>query len=344
MFVIENVRLAGIACQVPDQNVDNLSIPGYNVERLSKVVDGTGVRFRSISPFGNENSSDLCCKAAESLIADLAVDKKDIGLVVFVSQTSDYILPATSCIIQNRLGLDQSTLAFDVNLGCSGYTYGLFLVASMLNNLTKPYALLLAGDTSSRYASPLDQSTIFLFGDAGSASLLERQMCTTQMKFSFGTDGAGYDKLIISGGGHRSWFSDSSLERHKGNDGNIRSELDLYMDGYEIFNFAIDKVTRQMKDFMDNIETYDGFVFHQANQLMIESMRKISKIPKSKFLLSLYDYGNTSSASIPLTICHNYPDQSLTGKFFFNGFGVGLSWGFATLNLNNTRILAIQRG
>jgi 3-oxoacyl-[acyl-carrier-protein] synthase-3 len=99
-----------------------------------------------------------------------------------------------------------------------------------------------------------------------------------------------------------------------------------------------------MKDFMDNIETYDGFVFHQANQLMIESMRKISKIPKSKFLLSLYDYGNTSSASRPLTICHNYPDQSLTGKFFFNGFGVGLSWGFATLNLNNTRILAIQRG
>lgn len=344
MCQVCNTRIVAIASNVPQGKADNLALSGYDHSKLEKIVDSTGVRFRHVAKKGEECTSDLCFAAAERIVNELEINRSDIGILIFVSQSGDYILPATACILQNRLGLQESTLAFDINLGCSGYPYGIFVGASLLQSVKCKYALILVGDTSSFFASPGDQSTFFLFGDAGTATLLEYYEDDNQMQFSFGTDGSGADKLIIKDGGYRYPFSKESIIPKDRVNSAVRADVDLYMDGMDIFSFAISRVVKDIKNFMDPVDSYDGFVFHQANKLMIESMRKLLKIPKEKFLLSLYDYGNTSSATIPATLCHVHPNSILSGKYFITGFGVGLSWASASLKLYNTNIFPIEEG
>ena len=342
MIEIKDIKIKAIACNVPPQMVDNLEMPGYDQEKLDKIVKATGVRYRYLPQASTECTSDLCFAAATRIIDELSIDKSDIGVVILVSQSTDYILPATSCVLQNRLGLGTDTLAFDVNLGCSGYVYGLYITGAILAGSGKKYALLLAGDTSSEHISRTDQSAMFLFGDAGSATLLEHTADAPKLDFSFGTDGAGAQSLIIQAGASRNPITAEGLIPKEGSDGNIRADNQLYMDGMEIFNFAISTVVDRLREFMSPADSYDAVVFHQANFFMLDSMRKMLKIPKDKFLYSLGEYGNTSSASIPMTICKHNAGNELSARYLLTGFGVGLSWGMANISFDGTRILGIE--
>ena len=343
MIELTGIRIKAIACNVPDTIVDNLQVESYEAEKLEKIVAATGVRYRHKAP-ETECASDYSVAAAKRILKDQDIDVNDIGIVVFVSQSSDYILPATSCIIQDRLGLPADTIAFDVNLGCSGYVYGLCIVGSLLKISKKRYALLLAGDTNAGHVSSNDQSALFIFGDAGTATLLEKVDNDAMMMFSIETDGSKADSLIIKAGGARNPIKPDSLIPRLWPDGNTRADNQIYMDGMEIFSFAISTVVQHVKDLIENTEIYHGFVFHQANYFMLETMRKQIKIPKDKFLYSIQNYGNTSSASIPITICHNNANLEMNDRYLLCGFGVGLSWASADVTFDRCRILSIEKG
>ncbi len=340
MIEFDGIRVKAISAQVPKAVADNLDVPADELERMEKIVKGIGVRHRHQASH-NECTSDLCYAAARRLLDDLKVDVKEIGVIILVTQSADYILPATACILQDRLGLPTEVMAFDINLGCSGYIYGLHTAGSVLKNTGKRYGLLLAGDTSSEHISKQDQSAIYLFGDAGTATLLEYAPDAAPMRFAFQTIGSGAKHLIIQAGASRNPISAAALIPKEGADGNIRADNQLFMDGMEIFNFAISTVVDGLREFMNPVDDYDAVVFHQANYFMLESMRKMLKIPKDKFLYSLVEYGNTSSASIPITICKHNADSQLNARYLLTGFGVGLSVGLADLRFQDARILRI---
>jgi len=343
MSEINKVFIKGIAANVPKNRVDNLAVQGDELAKMEKTVKGIGVRYRYMSESG-ECTSDLCYAAAMRLISESGIDINEIGLVLLVTQSADHILPATSCILQHRLGLPEDVMAFDVNLGCSGYVYGLQIASSILQNTGKRFALLLAGDTSSEHISKQDQSAVYLFGDAGTATLIEKGNDSNSMRFDFRTMGSGAKHLIIQAGASRHPIRAESLIPRLREDGNIRADNQLFMDGMEIFNFAISTVVDGLKEFMAPIDEYDAVVFHQANFFMLESMRKMLKIPKDKFLYSLQEYGNTSSASIPMTICKHNPGTNLNARYLLTGFGVGLSVGYADVFFKDTMILGIEEG
>lgn len=336
MNVISNVIISNIACCVPEQTVYNNNVPGFEKERIEKIISSTGVIKRRVAPKGC-CASDLCYKAANYIFDQKSIDKSEIGILIFVSQTPDYRLPATACVLHNKFGLSEDTIAFDVNLGCSGYVYGLYLASLMLQNSTKKYALLLAGETTTSYCSELDSSTAFLFGDAGSASLLEKKFGSPLMYFKLASDGVGWKNLIIPAGGYRKPSNSETAIRKEDEAGNLRSEDELYMDGMEIFNFAISTVVPHIKNCIEKHSDYSAVIFHQANRFMLEFMRKALKIDKSKFHYSLLDFGNTSPVTIPLTLCHNREVADYT-KVLMTGFGVGYSWGTAIVEMTDTII------
>jgi 3-oxoacyl-[acyl-carrier-protein] synthase-3 len=337
MIQFEKIKVAGISCCVPQEIAFNKDVPGYNQERIEKIISSTGVSQKRVVPSGC-CSSDLCFAAAADLLEKTNIKKEDIGALIFVSQTPDYRLPATACILQERLGLPTDTIAFDVNLGCSGYVYGLYLLGSILKCSPKKHGLLLVGDTSTDYCSDKDASTIFLFGDAGSATLLEADESAGSMHFSLGTDGSGYENLIVPAGAFRQPCDDNTKKMIRDEAGNIRSAENLYMDGMEIFNFAIATVVPHVEEVIAAHPDYSAVVFHQANKYMLEFMRKSLKIDKGKFLYSLAEYGNTSSASIPMTLCHNRANGRELSKVILTGFGVGYSWGTAVVDMTNTKL------
>ena len=337
MIQFEKIKVAGISCCVPQEIAFNKDVPGYNQERIEKIISSTGVSQKRVVPSGC-CSSDLCFAAAADLLEKTNIKKEDIGALIFVSQTPDYRLPATACILQERLGLPTDTIAFDVNLGCSGYVYGLYLLGSILKCSPKKHGLLLVGDTSTDYCSDKDASTIFLFGDAGSATLLEADESAGSMHISLGTDGRGYENLIVPAGAFRQPCNEYTKKMVKDEAGNVRSAEHLYMDGMEIFNFAISTIVPHVAEVIAAHPDYSAVVFHQANRYMLEFMRKSLKIEKEKFLYSLSEYGNTSSASLPVTLCHNKLSVQDLSKVILTGFGVGYSWGTAVVDIANTRL------
>ena len=340
MFKIKGIQLACISCCVPDRYEFNRDLSEFEEERKQKIIQSTGVVSR---PVVNDTqcTSDLVCQSAENLIKQISIDPDKIGVLILVTQTPDYILPATSCIIHNRLKLCKDTIVFDINLGCSGYIYGLYVASILLMSSDKPYALLLAGDTISKYAGKEDASTRFIFGDAGSATLLGKNEQANTLFFSFGTDGSGWQNLIIPAGGARNRDNKENNKITIDSDGNKRTAENLYMDGMEIFNFTISTVVPHLQEIIDKCGFPDTVVFHQANRYMLEFMRKSLKIPKDRFLYSLEKYGNTSSASIPLTLCSELKKTDDVNKTLLSGFGVGYSWGSVMLNLQNTLLLNI---
>jgi len=341
MIKIEKVKLACMSCCVPKRYEYNIDLPEFEEERKQKIIQSTGVISR---PVVNDTqcTSDLVYHSAENLIKQTSIDPDQIGVLILVTQTPDYILPATSCIIHNRLKLCNDTIVFDINLGCSGYIYGLYVASTLLMSSDKPYALLLAGDTISKYAGTEDASTRFIFGDAGTATLLEKNEIADTMFFSFGTDGSGWQNLIIPAGGSRNKGNKENNKITIDSDGNKRTAENLYMDGMEIFNFTISTVVPHIQEIMDKCGFPDTVVFHQANRYMLEFMRKSLKIPKDRFLYSLEKYGNTSSASIPLTLCSELKQKGAVNKTLLSGFGVGYSWGSVMLNLQKTFLIDIN--
>jgi len=267
------------------------------------------------------------------LLNDLNWDPNSVDALVFVSQTFDFpSIPATSCVLQMRLGLSKDCAAFDIALGCSGHVYGLWTVASLMAASGLSRVLLLAGDVVSRACSPLDRSTALLFGDAGSATALQADSSAPPITFSLGTDGSGWENLVIPAGGFRRPRNETTGIRQKAEGNNTRSAEDLFMDGAEIFDFTLQEVSPLVNKVLTaaewNRDDVDYFVFHQANKFMLTFLAKNMKLPLAKVPFSIQDYGNTSSASIPVTINSILREAVSTRslRLLLAGFGVGYSW------------------
>lgn len=336
---VTGVSLAGIASAVPAQSVSAVqtgAAMGMSEADSLKVANMTGVKQRRVAPTAI-CTSDLALRAASALLDQLGWDRNSVDVLVVVSQTHDYQLPATACVLQERMGLSDQCAAFDVGLGCSGYVYGLWLASSLLSAGSGNRALLVAGDTISKICSPEDRSTAFIFGDSGTATALERNTQASAMHFVLGTDGTGRDALIQPGSGARNPVSKKSLERVPGEDGYLRNDLDLYMNGAEVFSFTLKRVPQLFNDVLQlagwGLPDVDAVVPHQANLFMLKHLAKSMKIPLDKLVLSLEDFGNTSSASIPLTVSHKLASTLSTGpmNLIMAGFGVGWSWGAVAL-------------
>lgn len=330
-----NVRIAGIAAGVPKRIVNNLT----DEENISKdytsedYIKATGVVQRHVSY--TLCTSDLCYAAAEKLIADLQWDKSEIGALVFVSQTADYILPATSCILQDRLGLSKECYATDCALGCSGWVYGLSQVLGLIATGEIKKALLLAGDAKKRADGRWDP----LFGSAGTATAVEYCEGAKDFQFHFGTDGSGYEAIIIPDGGSRNQVSPASFE-YEEIEGKQYHRVMARMNGMDVFSFAISTAPKSVKRLAEHFgfdyQEADYFVFHQANLKINNMIIKKLKLDESKVPSCMSHYGNTSSASIPLTIVTQLQGKlDKPTKFICCGFGVGLSWGTVAFEMEN---------
>lgn len=340
----KNVRIAGISASVPKNIASNLhpsEEDSFSKEYTPEdFVKTTGVKERRVS--NTLTTSDLCYFAAERLISDLGWAKEDIEALIFVSQTADYILPATACILQDRLGLSKECYAADNGLGCSGWVYGLSQVASLLGHGTIKKALLLCGDAKKRIEGPRDP----LFGSAGTATAIEYCESAHPLQFHFGTDGSGFDAIITPDGGSRNRVSPESFvfEEYEGKQ---MCRMQTRMKGMDVFSFGISTAPKSVKklgehygfDYQDS----DYFVFHQANMKMNNMISKKLKLAQEKVPSCMYHFGNTSSASIPITIVTELKGKIETKptKFICCGFGVGLSWGTVAFETENLIVPAL---
>lgn len=338
---VSNVEVMGMAAAVPINIEENINI--YRKwEGHENFVATTGIERHRKSD-SSICASDLCQAAAEKLLAELGWEKESIDILVFVSQTPDYILPATSPILQNRLGLSESCYTLDISLGCSGWVYALSVISSLMQNGTMKRGLLLAGDTILKICSPEDKSTYPLFGDAGSATALEFKDKANPLMFCFNTDGDGMESIIVRDGGCRKPFTINSLDRINHGEGLERSNSELELEGMSVFSFGISKAPKSVNELLQHFsidkESVDYYTFHQANLFMNEKIRKKLKLPAEKVPYSLRDFGNTSCASIPLTLVSQLPDKLRANSLshISCGFGVGLSWGSVYFNTNNIK-------
>lgn len=342
-LLIKNVKLIGLSACVPKTICENKELPLFDGDDAAKFIASTGVERRRIA---NEQTttSDLCFHAAEKLILDLNWCKDEIDCLIFVTQTPDYTLPATSCILQDRLNLPQECYTLDISLGCSGWIYGTSLITSLMQNGNFKKGLLLAGDTILKSCSENDKSTWPLFGDAGTASAFQftENEDASVTKFHLATDGSGYQAIIIPEGGYRVPFNEKSLKQNKIEEKITRSNIQLILSGMDVFAFGISKgpetVNKLCEHFEIDKEKVDAFYFHQANMFMNEKIRKKLKLPEEKVPYSLKNFGNTSSSSIPLTMVTEWRNKLMNERQrnIACGFGVGLSWGsvyFETENL-----------
>lgn len=344
----KNVGISAIAACVPKNVIDNYhyDLDIWPEEEVKKVVDKVGVVERR---FADEKtcSSDLCFAAAEKLIADNNIDKSGIDLLVFLSQTPDYRMPATSILLQDRLGLPMTTMAFDISLGCSGFISALSIVYSMMQNNGFRKALLLDGETRSKVYSRKDRREAFIFGDAGVAALIERDEKFGESHFSLNSDGSRGPLIMIPGGGYRNMSSEVTLrEKVVDEYGNIRSDEHGHMNGADVFNFVIVEVPKDIKRLLaatgEDIQSMDYYVFHQANAFINNYIAKKMKLDKTKIPWTIQKYGNTSSVSVPLTICSELKDQ-MQGekKILMSAFGVGMAWATAIVPFVDCRISEI---
>lgn len=330
-----DIGIKAIEYYLPEKRLTNEELESlYKDWTAEKILTKTGISSRHISS-EKECASDLAEKAALKLFDTGVAKPEDIDFILLATQSPDYILPTTACILQDRLGIPQTTGALDLNLGCSAYIYGLAIAKSLLNTNIANNVLLLTADTYSKYIHPMDKSTRTIFGDAGAATLISRGKHQIG-NFDLGTDGSGKDALVIPAGGCRLPSSDETAKEIEDN-GSIRTMDNLYMNGSEVFNFTIRVVPKSVEKVLEknnlNFEDIDLFVFHQANKFMLDFLRKKIGIPVDKFYINMTDIGNTVSATIPIALKRAEEEGKLKkgDKVLIIGFGVGLSWGGTVL-------------
>lgn len=334
-----NIRIAGLAACVPSHVVSNKEAAAdlYGDE-IDGVIKTTGVAERRTSPEGKITSLDLCVKAAEYLRDKSGVSYEALGGIICVTQTPDCLLPNNSTFAQQRLGISPAVAAFDINLACSGYVYGLWIAALTAQSLSKPI-LLLDGDTHSHFVSTKDRATAVLFGDAGTATLIEPCENASPWTFAFETDGSKRDALIIPEGGYRNRVNAHSAEYSEYTDGGVRRGIDMKMDGMEVFNFVVRSVPKCLDFLMQETKTaagdYDVLALHQANLFMIRQVAKKMKFPMDKVPTTIQKYGNSSSATIPVTLASELHERIETEnlKVLASGFGAGLSLASVSMEL-----------
>lgn len=326
-------RIAGVVACLPREELGNAAFSEvFGEAAVEDVSRMTGVRARRHAAPG-VTTRDLCREAGLRLLDGLGWEPESVDAVIFVSQTPDYRLPASACALQADLGVGPACVAFDLNLGCSGYPYGLWLAMTLVQGGAVGRVLLAVGDTISRLVDPQDRATALLFGDAGTVTAIERSAHGGAAHFILGSDGHGASNLIVPQGGMRA-HAPGADPRLDGRDPST-----LYMDGGEIFNFTLRSVpplvARTMEAADAGVDQHDAFLFHQANLFMLKHLVKKSKLPLDKVPMNIERYGNTSSASIPLLMTTELagPLRSRALRLAMFGFGVGYSWASASLEV-----------
>lgn len=335
-----NIGLRAISACVPKTVEKNCNL-GYLIpeEEIEKTIQNIGIEERRIAD-SDCCSSDLCFKAAKKLMQDNEIDPESIGALIFVSQTSDYHQPATAPILQHRLGLSKETITFDINLACSGYVYGLSTAYAYANVGLR--VLLLVGETMSKIVSRQDKVNTPLFGDAGTATLIEQGEYGESV-FSLHSDGSGAMVMNVPYGGFRNQSCEEGFKEVVDTDGSVRTGEQFHMDGMDVFNFGMREEPKDIKKLLAEcsmtMEQVDLLIYHQANKFMTDFFSKKLKISSEKTPYCLRRFGNTSSASIPLTIVtelkNGYPQREHS---ILSGFGAGLSWGSVMLDLRKCNI------
>ena len=331
--IVEGVRIAGVRAVTPPTRHSYLETPApFTQEEAEKLLASIGVHSRRVAA-PHVCASDLCVAAAEGLLAQLGWAASSVDVLIFVSQDVDYNTPATACVMHKRLGLAPGAACFDVNLGCSGFIYGLWTASKLLQGMPAGRALVLCGDISSRHLLPDDRATLPLFGDAGGACALEIAPGAPPLYFVTGTDGTGAKNIMVKAGGRRNSTVPRAEPFSPDEHAQLYRDSRLSLNGAEVFAFTLKAVPPLIKDVLElagkTVDDIDWCVMHQANGFMLEHLRKKTKFPAERFVNDMYDFGNTSSASIPLAISHKL-GASLAGgtrRLLLAGFGVGWSWG-----------------
>lgn len=339
LSTVHNVRYRGMATCVPKHKVSNLDCPPAKRAERERLTRNIGIYERRLCP-GWQCFSDLAFEATEQLLAALEWQRDEIDALIVVTQSPDYLIPSTAIILQDRLGLSHATIAFDVNLGCSGYPFGLHLLGSMIAAGTVKKGLLLVGDRSGSVREPL-------FSDAGTVTALEFDTSAPPMYFDLNSDGSGYRAIILPVGAHREPPRMQHFIPFKGEDGEWRTAYDLQLDGAAVLSFSTQRVPPAVKHLIGYAgvpeASIDFFLFHQANRMINETIRKKLGLPPEKVPSTLHDFGNTSSASIPVTMTVRIRDALLARptRLLMCGFGIGLSWGTALVDIDGATFLPL---
>lgn len=332
---IKNVKISAVCCAVPTDKLTAEDFYQYlDKDSVDRFVKDAGVKQKFYSKNRKTITSDLCLEAAEEIFSKKNIDKNSIDALIFITQSADYGVPTTSSTLQYRLGLSENCMAYDVNLGCSGYVYGLHLAASKLQSGYLKRVLLLVGDTGEAVSATPNLNDL-LFGDCGSATLIEYEEGAKGFRFDLQTIGSGFKALGATTGLRYAYISYPSFDPA------------IHMDGLAVFTFSITKVPKLFKSFLEtfnmSIDDYDTVLLHQANKSMLEVITKKIKAEKSKVPLSLDRYANTSSATIPNVMCDYYGDNNEDKEvpIIMSGFGIGLSLGIADAYINPKDIFPI---
>lgn len=340
LFSLNNVAIKGVASCVPKETVKIEDYPLFSPEEAQRFSKSAGIVERRRSD-EHTAASDLCYHAAEKLISQLGWEKDSIDALIFVSQTPDYILPATSCLLQDRLGLSIDTYTIDISLGCPGWIYGFSTMAQMLAHGGMKRGLLLAGETTFRLNSEFDKTAYPLIGDAGTATAMEFDVNAKTTYFHLQTDGGGYKAIFTPDGGYRNPISEKSLIYETLGEGVKMNRLHNRLNGMDVFAFGILRAPQSVNTLLEYAsiqrEDVDYYLFHQANLYMNEKIRKKLKLSEGQVPYSLKNFGNTSCATIPLTMTTQLREQlqHQAAKLVACAFGVGLSWGTVYFESNN---------
>lgn len=321
----------------PHKKISNedLSVifPDYNFTKFEEKI---GIKNRYWVN-QSETAFDLAKQACEKLFQK--VDRNIIDYILYCTQSPEFFLPTTACVLQNSLGLKKNIGALDFNLGCSGFVYGINIANGLIKIGAAKNILLVTAEAYSKYIHPQDRANKGLFGDAAAATLISHSEEDCIGEFLFGTDGSGFDKLIVKNGGARYPYDPSALEMNYGTN-NTYSDNHLFMDGPEIFNFTSSVIPNFTQEVLEKnnilMDEIDQFILHQANSFMLESIRKKLNAPKEKFYIDLFDGGNTVSCTIPIALKKYIENNNSTHKsIIIIGFGVGLSWAGGFIKIKN---------
>lgn len=323
----------------PKTETNEILVQEFGDKVSPTVFEKVGVKQRHISDTAQPGSV-LALQAAEQLFTEHNIQRNEIDALIYCSFHHDYIIPSTSCVLQHKLGLNENIATYDLTFGCSGYVYALSLAKSIIESLGFKKVLLLTSTALTKFIHPHDHASRIIFGDAGSATLMiaeknpEKGIC----EFVFGTDGSGFEKIIIRHGADFKKVSEESLVEKKDEYGNVYSDAHLFMDGQGVLTFTMKKIPTLIDDTLrkNNLSKsdIDLFVLHQANNFMNEQVRKLAGIEKEKFYSHIENYGNTVQASIPIALKAAIAEGKIKSgsKVFVAGFGVGLSWCATVIN------------
>jgi len=329
-------KIKAISYYLPASVLDNQKLnadfPEWSVDKISSK---TGIYERHISD-ENEFTSDMAVSAAEKLFSEHGISRDDIDFILLCTQSPDYFLPTTACLVQNRLNIPTTAGSLDFNLGCSGYVYGLAIAKGLIFSNIAKNVLLITSEAYSKFIHPRDKSNRTIFGDGASATLVSTEGFAEILDFELGTDGSGAKNLIVKNGAIR--HPDLSGVDISDDFNNIKNDNHLFMNGSEIFSFTSDSIPSLVAKTLEKNKLVLGdinlFVLHQANKFILDHLRKKIKIPEDKFYIFLENCGNTVSSTIPIALCEAKKENRLSGNILLCGFGVGYSWGSCIIKIN----------